>query len=218
MPSYSSRGRSGLLAVAPPLIERARRHFSEPSVLEAAEAAEAARRALAEAVDARQGAGEGRSGASARVEDAERGLDRRVTGLAEALRGLSRLGLADADALEDALLPQGTEGHHRPRGRLQVPAYELLAKRIRAAQGTAAAARLEPALGELADDLELWCVEVMVRDEAADGLEAAARGAAAATEALRAALTRLDATVALAAGGPRAEAYAAWASGARGVG
>jgi hypothetical protein len=219
MPAYQKRSRISLLAVAPLLIEAARSQLgAQPDVAQAADAADAARRDLAAAVDGRVDAGADRSGAADRVAAAERGLDRRVAALRAALDGLAGLGLPDADALADALLPRGTEGLSRASGRMQVPAYEALARRLRAAAGGPGHARLEPALSELADDLELWCAEVLVRAEAEADLGAAARSAAAATEALRAALERLDLEVQRATGGARSPGYAAWADAARGVG
>jgi hypothetical protein len=218
MPSYSRRSRASLLAVSPLLIEQARRQLPEADVTAAADAAEAARQALALAVDGRVDAGDDRSGASGRVVAQERGLDRRVAGLREGLRGLGAAGLADADALGDALFPQGTDGLTRPMGRLQVPAYESFSRRLRAAAADPSGAWLAPTLGALADDLELWCVEVMVRAEAEAELGAAVRSAGAHREALVAALSRLDLEVERATGGPRSAGYLAWADAARGVG
>jgi hypothetical protein len=103
-------------------------------------------------------------------------------------------------------------------GRLQVPAYESFSRRLRAAAADPSGAWLAPTLGALADDLELWCVEVMVRAEAEAELGAAVRSAGAHREALVAALSRLDLEVERATGGPRSAGYLAWADAARGVG
>jgi hypothetical protein len=218
MPAYSGRSRASLLAIAPLLIERARAELPDPGVIAAADAAEAARLELIAAVDGRMGAATDRSGASARVVAAERALDRRVSALRAALEALAALGLDEADGLLDAVLPVGTESISSPRGRLQAPAYEALAGRLRAAAALPGAARLEPALSALATDLELWCAEVLVRDEARAALASGARTAEATALELRAALERLDLEVQRAAGGPRAAAYATWADAARGVG
>lgn len=218
MPSYSRLSRSALLALAGPLIARARRCRSEAVVLAAADDAEAARIGLEGALRGRRFAGAAADGAAVEAELAERSLDRRVRALHRALDGLAELGDSEAEATRDRLFPSGTEAMRRRAGRAQVPEYRLLASGLHAYATEGALVRFAPFVGRLRGDL-LRFVEAH-SEPAADHSEAtdAVRGVTEAAEALRAALLQLDRTVELVCGGTAEAGYQAWAEAARGLG
>lgn len=147
---------------------------------------------------------------AAGVSAAELSLERRVSGLSRALRGLADFGLPLHDELHDALFPDGIE--RRPRGRAQIPAWRLLADRLTAHLAHPAAVPLASDLAQLSADLVAWCDQSAHRDDALRDARATTVTARDAAEALREALARLDLEVERAAGGTRSPTYASWAA------
>jgi hypothetical protein len=217
MPAYAHRSRAALLALTTPLVAAARELFTDPTVLEAAAAADEAAVALDLEVGGRRGATARLSAEASAVLEAEQSLDRRVAGLHRALDGLAALGIGAAEDLTEALFPAGLAAVVRPGGRSQVPEYQRLADAIHGALDTSGAAHFGPALAELRDDLRAWCAATLAKDATHRAGSTRAAGAAAAAEALKSALTRLDRTVELAAGGPRSALYERWALVVRGI-
>lgn len=217
MPAYANRSRAALIALTTPLVTAARELFTDPTVLDAASAAEEAAIALDLEVGGRRGATARLSAEAAAVLEAERSLDRRVSGLHRALEGLSALGLGAADELLEALFPVGLSAVIRPTGRAQVPEFRRLADGVHDALSLPGAERLEPMLSELRDDLRSWCAANVAKDSTHRLGSTRAEGASEAAAALKGALTRLDRCVELAAGGTRAPLYERWAMVARGI-
>ena len=217
MPAYSNKTRVALLAMAAPLVRSARALFTAPDLLAAADEAEAAAVELELLVNGRLSVGHALSGKAAEVGAAELSLDRRVGGLSRGLDGLADLGLREAEALRDALFPEGLAAVTGPKGKAQAPQYTLLAERLHSARDLPFALRLGDELGALRADLLAWVDDTLSKDDAHRGQRRAVADASAAAEALRLALQRLDREVEREAGGPRADAYLGWAAAVRGV-
>jgi hypothetical protein len=218
MPKFSGQRRAVLLSLAHALVPAARDLFpGAPDVAAAADRAELAALALEEQLGGRSRAGSALSDRAAGVLADELALERRVSGLSRALRGLADLGSPGLDELHDALFPDGAEPVNRPDGRSQVAAWRLLVDRIAAARNLPAAAPHAEPLDALARDLLAWCDLAIRRDDALRARRGAVRSASEAAEDLRLALQRLDLEVERAAGGTRAEPYQSWAAVAAGL-
>jgi hypothetical protein len=217
MPAYAQRSRAALLAMSTPLVAAARELFTTATVLDAAAAAEEAAIALNLEVSGRLVVSARLSAEVAAVIEAEASLDRRVGGLHRALEGLIALGLGAAEDLKEQLFPAGLAAVTGPSGRAQVPLYSRLADSLTEAHDAPGAERLQPMLDELRDDLRAWCAATLAKDSTHRVGSTRAAGASAATDALRAALTRLDRLVELEAGGASGDAYQRWAMVARGI-
>jgi hypothetical protein len=218
MPGFSTRSRPSLLAVAAPLSRAARELFTDAVALQAADAVDAAVVALELELGQRTDAVRAVSAEAARVAAAERSLDRRARALGRALDGLAGLGDGDAEDLHAALFPDGSRPIVAPDGRAQAAVYRALADRLRDLAGHPGGARIGAELRALQADLAAWSDEAIEKDGVHRGAAERAAAARAATEALRGALTHLSRAVTLAAGGPGADAYRAWAKAAQGLG
>jgi hypothetical protein len=135
-----------------------------------------------------------------------------------ALDGLADLGLREAEALRDALFPEGLAVVIGPRGKAQAPQYTLLgrapAQRPRPALRPAPRRRAERPARRPAG---LGRRDPGQRRRAPRPAPGRWPTPARAAEALRTALQRLDREVEREAGGPRADAYLSWAAAVRGV-
>ena len=218
MPEYARRSRSSLLAVAAALAGAARRQRPEPLVQEAADAVDLARLELEAAVRGSRVARVDLSDAAQAALAAEASLDRRVSGLATALRGLAALGDGPAEAALDRLFPAGARAATVASGRAQVPEYQQLIDALDELAGDEALARLAPHPAALRADLAAFTEAVAGKDAVHDDTRTAVRSAADATAALRAALSQLDRVVEMHCGGVGTEGYQAWARAAVGLG
>jgi hypothetical protein len=218
MPAYARRSRGSLLAVADALATAARHQRPEAQAQEAADAVDLARLELTAAISTTRAARVDLSGAARAALTAEASLDRRVGGLARALRGLAELGDGPAAAALTRLLPAGPRAATLPSGRAQVPEYRFLIEGLAELADHPALARLAPYPEALRADLAAFNAAVIGKDTAHHGSRTAQRSAAEATAALRAALSHLDRVVELHCGGTGTEGYRAWASAAAGLG
>lgn len=217
MPAYADKTRTALLAMAAQLVPLARDLCTDPSVIDAAREAEAAALDLELLIADRHSVSRAFAGHASGVSAAEDSLDRRVGALSRLVSALADFGVAEAEGLALDLFPDGLEAVIRPTGRAQVPLYVQLAERLGVAATRPVAARLEPELSALREDLLSFCSTTQARESSRASVASVLVQAAAATETLRRALTRLDREVERAADGVRGELYQRWAASVRGV-